>query len=70
MFVFIGKQPATHFVDKKYLDENGYIVAKGNTVDDGIFVAGDVKSGSIKQAAAATADGVAASVEIINYLKR
>lgn len=69
VFVFIGKLPATSFIDKKYLDEEGYIITNNNKVDEGIFVAGDVRSGAIKQAAAAAADGVAAAMAIIEYLK-
>lgn len=70
VFVFIGKRPATSFIDLSLLDENGYIETKDYmTKTRGIFAAGDVRSGSLKQAISAAADGAAASIKILEYLK-
>lgn len=70
VFVFIGHRPATTFLDKTLLDPTGYL----KTVDymtkiPGLFSAGDVRQGSIKQAITASADGVVASLKIIDFLK-
>ena len=70
VFVFIGKRPATSFLPKEILDQDGYIKTKGHaTTISGLFAAGDVRSGSIKQAIVAAGDGAAAAIEIIDFLR-
>lgn len=70
VFVFIGKRPATTFLPKELLDEKGYIIADDNISSlEGLFAAGDVRKGTMKQAVSATADGAYATVKIIEYLK-
>jgi len=73
-FVYIGKTPATQFLDHDLLDRTGY-VACGNklyphqTKTPGLFAAGDVRAGSIKQVVTAAGDGAAAAIEIVQYLR-
>ena len=70
IFVFIGKRPATSFLDSSLLDENSYIKTENYMTSlPGLFAAGDVRSGSVKQAITAAADGAAASIAISAYLK-
>ncbi len=58
------------------LDDKGYILtgkAKGRyeheTAYPGLFAAGDVRAGRVKQVATAVGDGVAAATEIIHFLQ-
>lgn len=70
IFVFIGKRPATTFLDNSLLDEKGFIKTKNySTSIPGLFASGDVRSGSVKQAITASADGASASIVIADYLK-
>ena len=71
IFVFIGKRPATSFLPGEILDEKGYIKTHNYASEiAGIFAAGDVRADSIKQAITAAADGAAAALEIVKYLKK
>ena len=70
VFVFIGKRPATSFLSKNILSEDGHIITENHqTTIPNLFAAGDVREGSIKQAITSAADGVEAVIEIMNYLK-
>lgn len=80
IFIFIGKRPATTFLknlsataSSDLLDPQGYIrtisADSHSTPIAGLFVAGDVRSGALRQAITAAADGAAASVEATEYLK-
>lgn len=80
VFVYIGKLPATQFLEKmaeKYaiLSHDGYVVTDTNsrlpyqTVVDGLFAAGDVRDGSTKQVVVAAAEGAQAALEVSDYLK-
>lgn len=71
VFVFIGKRPATSFIDKSLLNDEGYVVTDKNyqTKEKNIFAAGDVRSGSVKQAISAAAEGAEAAISIANFLK-
>lgn len=70
VFVFIGKRPATSFLPKSILDQDGFIKTKGHqTTIPRIFAAGDVRAGSIRQAITAAGDGAAAAIKIIDFLK-
>jgi len=70
VFVLIGKVPATDFVPKSLLDEFGYIKTNDEytTSLEGVFAAGDVRSGSLKQAIAAAGEGAAAATAATNFL--
>jgi len=70
VFVFIGKRPATTFLPKEVLDKDGYVKTKDyQTTVSGLFAAGDVRKDSIKQVVTAAADGAAAALKIIDFLK-
>ncbi|MFZ0323205.1 MAG: FAD-dependent oxidoreductase [Actinomycetes bacterium] len=71
-FVFAGLTPnstlASELVD---VDEQGFILSDSGmqTSLPGVFVAGDVRSGSTKQAASAAGEGAAAAIAIRRYLE-
>src|SRR3984957_20690091 len=70
-FVFIGLDPNTAFLENPLdVDERGFIVtdAMFHTSVDGIFAAGDVRSGSTKQIASAVGEGAAVAIQIRYYL--
>lgn len=70
VFVFIGKRPASDFMPPSVVTSAGYIKANGNSTPlKGVFVAGDIREGSIKQAVTAAADGAAAALAAIDFLK-
>lgn len=71
VFIAIGLEPATDFVKNcVQLDEYGYVKADEACVTDreGIFVAGDCRSKSVRQIATACADGAAAALAAVKYL--
>jgi thioredoxin reductase (NADPH) len=71
-FVFIGLDPNTGFVKGMVdLDERGLIATNMGlmTSMDGVFAAGDVRSGSTKQLASAVGEGAAAAIGIRRYLE-
>jgi thioredoxin reductase (NADPH) len=74
VFVFIGMTPLTNFLRGVVdLDDHGFIVADSCTLQTsvpGIWTAGDVRSGTLKQAATAAGDGVIAALMIKEYLKK
>jgi thioredoxin reductase (NADPH) len=74
VFVFIGMTPLTAFLRGVVdLDEQGFIRTHSCTLQTsvpGIWAAGDVRSGGLKQAATAAGDGVVAALNIKEYLKR
>ena len=74
VFVFIGMTPMTAFLRGVVdLDEQGFIRTHSCTLQTsaaGIWAAGDVRSGGLKQAATAAGDGVVAALNIKEYLKR
>ena len=70
-FVFIGLNPNNELVrDLVQLDDAGFVVADVGmqTSVPGVFVAGDVRSGSTKQAASAAGEGAAAALAIRRYV--
>jgi thioredoxin reductase (NADPH) len=85
-FVFIGQQPNTSFVkDYLAADRFGFLLTGHDLTHDkqaasqplpfessvpGIFVAGDVRHGSVKQVASAVGEGAAVSISIREFLKR
>lgn len=70
VFIAIGTKPSSNLVkDIVNTDESGYIIANNTkTSCDGIFAAGDVVSGSLKQAIYAAGQGALAAVKIQEYL--
>jgi thioredoxin reductase (NADPH) len=75
MFLFIGADPNTQWLDRRIaLDEKGF-VATGHTSglpletsSPGVFAIGDARSGSIKRVAAGVGEGAAAVAQIHAYL--
>jgi thioredoxin reductase (NADPH) len=72
IFVFIGLTPNTDAIgDQVDTDPAGFIVSDVGmqTSIPGIFVAGDVRSGSTKQAVSAAGEGAAAALAIRRYVE-
>ena len=72
MFVAIGLIPCnTPFADVAKLNDFGYFDSDETcrTVTDGIFVAGDCRSKTIRQVTTATADGASAALAACRYLE-
>jgi thioredoxin reductase (NADPH) len=72
VFVFIGLSPNTGVVkDLVALDERGFVTSSPTleTSVHGIFVAGDCRAGSTKQAASAAGEGAAVALAIRRYLE-
>lgn len=81
IFVFIGQYPATAFLknlsastSSDLFDAEGYLhttsATNHATSIDGLFVAGDVRSGALRQVVTAAADGAIAAVEVAEYLEK
>jgi thioredoxin reductase (NADPH) len=71
LFVFIGAEPRTQWLEGVVdRDENGFILAneRMETSVPGVFVAGDVRSGSVKRIASAVGEGAMAVQFIHGYL--
>lgn len=72
VFVFIGLTPNSQLAQRvAKTNEWGFVVTDKTlmTSAPGLFVAGDVRAGSTKQAAAAAGEGVTAALMIREYLK-
>lgn len=73
VFIAIGVIPNTEiFKGVVDLDDTGHIVVSSSmqTSADGIFAAGDIRSGSSQQALTAAADGATAALSAERYLSR
>jgi thioredoxin reductase (NADPH) len=73
VFVFIGLDPNTGFVDGTVdLDDGGFVATDPSFMSSmpGVFAAGDVRDGSTKQLASAVGEGAAAAIQIRGYLDR
>jgi thioredoxin reductase (NADPH) len=59
VFVFIGLDPNTDFLDKSILDKENYIVTDNCLLTniEGLYAAGDVRSGAFRQIVCAVASG-------------
>ena len=71
-FIFIGLDPNTGFLGGSLtLDDRGFIVTDHSflTSVEGVFAAGDVRSGSTKQMASAVGEGAAAAIQIRYFLE-
>ena len=72
VFVFIGLSPNSRkFKDIARLDAQGFIMTgiDFQTSTEGVFAAGDVRSGSTKQLVSAAGEGAAAALAIREHLK-
>ncbi len=80
LMIFIGATPRTGWAPHLASDRAGFILAGHDlpdldrlhqeTSEPGIFVAGDLRAGSVKRVAAAAGEGVAAVASIHRYLER
>jgi thioredoxin reductase (NADPH) len=75
MFLFIGADPNTQWLDRRIaLDEKGFVATgrpSGLPLEissPGVFAIGDARSGSIKRVAAGVGEGAAAVAQIHAYL--
>ncbi len=72
VFVYVGYQPYTDFVKGVVdLDDRGYIITDNHmrTSLEGVFAAGDVRSGNLAQVAVAVGDGAKAAIAVREYLQ-
>ena len=71
VFVFVGVTPNTDLVKGSVeTDGGGFILAEHMMSSmSGVFAAGDVRSGSTKQAASAAGEGASAALAIREYLR-
>ena len=72
-FIFIGLDPNTDFLDGLLdVDPRGFILTDHmfQTNVEGVFAAGDVRSGSTKQIASAVGEGAAAAIQIRYFLEK
>jgi thioredoxin reductase (NADPH) len=73
VFMYVGNEPNSEMVKGLVeLDEHGYIVTGPDfaTSVPGIFAAGDVRSGSIKQVIVAAGEGAQAAMNAQRYVER
>lgn len=70
VFVFIGYDPNTAFLDRGLLNEANEVIVDMNmrTYTDGLFAAGDIRSGSRRQIVMACADGATAAMSAYDYI--
>ena len=72
IFIFIGHDPNTGFLNGfVQLDEHGYVKADGSLKSSvpGVFTAGEIRSGAIKQLVAACGEGCEAALAAQAYLE-
>lgn len=73
VFIFIGLKPNTGFLKDSgiELDETGFVITndKLETAVDGIFAAGDVRSGATMQIASAVGEGATAALRIREHIE-
>lgn len=73
VFVFIGLSPNSDLAKGKVqLDPMGFVITDERLMTSlpGLFAAGDVRSGSTKQAASAAGEGATAALMIRDYLRK
>ena len=71
LFVAVGRVPENqNFASLVKLDDSGYVVAGEDchTSCEGIFVAGDNRTKTLRQLVTATADGAMAATEAVKYI--
>jgi thioredoxin reductase (NADPH) len=72
VFVFIGLQPNTEFLNNIELDADKFVITNSELQSSvpGIFAAGDCRKESIKQAVTSTGEGATAALMMRTYLER
>lgn len=72
VFIFAGQTPATEFLpaSRIELDENGYVKTDDGMMTNlgGVFAAGDVRSGVVRQVAVAVGEGAAVARRVRDYI--
>ena len=71
VFIFVGVEPNTEFLQGVVeMDEGGFIKADSamSSSVPGIFVAGDVRSGNVRQIAVACGEGTVAALSVRDLL--
>ena len=70
VFVFVGFDPSTAFVDKSILNSKSQIIVDINmkTSIKGLWAAGDLRSDSKRQIVTAAADGAVAAMDAYDYI--
>lgn len=70
VFIFVGYDPATAYLDSSLLNEKREVVVDMNmrTGIEGLYAAGDLRSGSRRQIVMAAADGATAVLSAYEYL--
>jgi len=72
VFIFIGLEPNTGFLKGVVdLDDKGYIITdeRMRTSMEGVFAAGDCRSGATGQVAVAVGEGCIAAIEAERYIE-
>lgn len=72
IFIFIGLSPNTKFLPGEIeLDKDGFLTTRDGFHSNvrGIFAAGDVRNGSVKQAVASAGEGAGSAIQIREYLE-
>jgi len=73
VFIFVSMAPNTDLVKEMVeSDRMGFVLTNSSlmTTVPGLFAAGDVRSGSTKQAASAAGEGAAVAIMVRNYLQQ
>lgn len=71
VFISIGRRPSTELVSNELkLDSNGYIIADESTKTsvEGVYVAGDVRTKTLRQIVTAVSDGAVAAHHAEEYI--
>lgn len=70
VFIFVGYDPATAYLDSSLLNEKREVIVdmQMRTGIEGLFAAGDLRSGSRRQIVMAAADGATAVLSAYEYL--
>ncbi len=71
IFVAVGRNPNTEFLDDKITLENGYIVVNEDmkTNIEGVYACGDITKKKLRQIATAVSDGAIAGTNASSYVK-
>lgn len=69
LYIFVGQTPSTSWCEPVPQDDRGFLLAEaGSDTGHGIFVAGDVRSGSVKRVTNAVSEGALCIANIHRYL--
>jgi thioredoxin reductase (NADPH) len=70
VFIFVGYVPNTSFMDSSFLNDSGEVIVdiRMRTAVEGLFAAGDNRSGSRRQIVMAASDGAVAALESYDYI--